>query len=175
MTRRVATVFSSSPILLGLCTAVFVIVYLCAIPPSQYISLDYLSWAPLSSLNHSGKLYSGPSRYWDFMASSDRLNAIVKQQGQRIIARFIIGSPYRPRVGQWLDGRDIRYGKIIKGSPVILGVMVKIIQVIDTFQGTRSVAVSNAWLPCETVGDMFAVCYKPELVIQRDDLVEKVM
>ena len=115
----------------------------------------------------------GQSRYWDLMASSDRLNAIVKQQGQRIIARFIIESPYRPRVGQWLDGRDIRYGKIIKGSPVILGVMVKIIQVIDTFQGTRSVAVSNAWLPWETVGDMFAVCYKPELMIQRDNLVRK--
>jgi hypothetical protein len=42
------------------------------------------------------------------MPASKRLKAIPMRQEQRIIARIVgliaIGSPYRPRVGPWLDG-----------------------------------------------------------------------
>ena len=112
VTRRATTVFSSSPILvLGLCTAAFVIVYLRAIPPNQHISLDYLSWAPLSTI--MANCTQVRSWYRDFVASSDRLIAIVKHQGLRIIARIIaFGRPIGQGWGSGLMGA-IRYGRRI--------------------------------------------------------------
>ena len=66
VTRRATTVFSSSLIqVLDLCTAVFVIVYLRAITPTQHVSLDYLSWAPLSTI--VANCIQVRSRHRDFM------------------------------------------------------------------------------------------------------------
>ena len=112
MTRRATTVFSSSLIqVLDLCTAVFVVVYLRAIPPTQHISLDYLSWAPLSTT--VANCIQVQSRHRDFMASSDRLIAIVKHQELRIIARIIaLGRPIGQGWGSGLMGA-IRYERRI--------------------------------------------------------------